>query len=103
MRIIQLRQGQFWQKCTCNLNVYFFYVRFALEIIHDDRSDRKTPKQLFYSSKTPFSVVKGRVTVLYYKWPTFTVKKSIVKKYLQNITKWYLRVSSLMSTIYFLH
>ena len=30
-------------------------------------------------------------------------KKSIVKKSLKNITKWYLRVSSLMSTIYFLH
>ena len=33
----------------------------------------------------------------------FYSKKSIVKKPLQNITKWYLRVSSLMSTIYFLH
>ena len=31
----------------------------------------------------------------------FYSKKSIVKKSLQNITKWYLRVSSLMSTIYF--
>ena len=30
---------------------------------------------------------KGRVTVLYYKWPTFTVKKSIVKKSIQSITK----------------
>ena len=33
----------------------------------------------------------------------FYSKKSIVKKSLQNITKRYLRVSSLMSTIYFLH
>ena len=33
----------------------------------------------------------------------FYSKKSIVKKSLLNITKWYLRVSSLMSTIYFLH
>ena len=33
----------------------------------------------------------------------FYSKKSIVKKSLQNISKWYPRVSSLMSTIYFLH
>ena len=33
----------------------------------------------------------------------FYRKKSIVKKSLQSITKWYLGVSSLMSTIYFLH
>ena len=35
--------------CTCNLNVYIFYLRFALGIIHGDRCDRKTPmaKQLF--------------------------------------------------------
>ena len=33
----------------------------------------------------------------------FYSKKSIVKKSIQNDTKWYLRVSSLMPTIYFLH
>ena len=32
------------QDCTCNLNVYIFYLRFALGIIDGDRCDRKTPK-----------------------------------------------------------
>ena len=41
--------------CTCNLNVNIFYLRFALGISHSDRCDRKkTPKQLFNSSKHPF-------------------------------------------------
>ena len=31
---------------TCNLNVYIFYLRFALGIIHGDRCDRKTPKTI---------------------------------------------------------
>ena len=34
------------QKCTCNLNVYIFYLRFALGIIHGNRCDRKTPKTM---------------------------------------------------------
>ena len=33
--------------CTCNLNVYIFYLRFALGIIHGDRCDKKTPKTIF--------------------------------------------------------
>ena len=32
--------------CTCNLNVYIFYLRFALAIIRGDRCDRKTPKTI---------------------------------------------------------
>ena len=32
--------------CTCNLNVYIFYLLFALVIIHGDRCDRKTPKTI---------------------------------------------------------
>ena len=32
--------------CTCNLNVYIFYLRFALGIIHGERCDRKTPKTI---------------------------------------------------------
>ena len=32
--------------CTCNLNVYIFYLRFALGIIHGDRCDSKTPKTI---------------------------------------------------------
>ena len=32
--------------CMCNLNVYIFYLRFALGIIHGDRCDRKTPKTI---------------------------------------------------------
>ena len=53
------------QKCTCKLNVYIFYFCFAIGIIHGDRCDRKTPKQLFYSSKTPFSVVEFSNTVTF--------------------------------------
>ena len=37
MRIILQRRRQFRQKCSCNLNVYIFYLRFALGIIHVDR------------------------------------------------------------------
>ena len=48
MRIILQRQRQFWQKCSCNLNVYIFYFRFALGIIHGDRCDRKTPKKVLF-------------------------------------------------------
>ena len=44
MRIILQRQKQFGQKCSCNLNDYILYLRFALGIIHGDRCDRKTPK-----------------------------------------------------------
>ena len=32
--------------CTCNLNVYIFYLRFALGIIHGDHCDWKTPKTI---------------------------------------------------------
>ena len=41
------------QKCTCNLNVYIFYLRFALGIIHSDRCDRKTPKTVILFKKNP--------------------------------------------------
>ena len=46
MRINLQRQMQFRQKCSCNLNVYIFYLRFVLWNIHDDRCDRKTPKTI---------------------------------------------------------
>ena len=49
MRIIKLRQSQFyqfWQKCTCNLNDIIFYFYFELGIIHGDHCDRKTPKTI---------------------------------------------------------
>ena len=32
--------------CTCNLNVYIFYLRFELGITHGDNCDRKTPKAI---------------------------------------------------------
>ena len=32
--------------CTCNMNVYIFYLRYALGIIHGDLCDRKTPKTI---------------------------------------------------------
>ena len=46
MRTILQSQKQFWQKCSCNLNVYIFYLRLALRIIRGDRCDRKTPKTI---------------------------------------------------------
>ena len=49
--------------CSCNLNVYIFYLKFVLGNIHGDRCDRKHPKQLLYSSKSPFSVVEISNTV----------------------------------------
>ena len=52
---------------TCNLNVYILYLRFALGIIHGDRCDRKTPKQLFYSSKPPFFWSLKSVTLLLFE------------------------------------
>ena len=39
---------------TCNLNVYIFYLRFALGIIHGDRYDGKTPKTIILFKYTPF-------------------------------------------------
>ena len=50
--------------CTCNLNVYIFYLRFALGIIHGDRRDRKTPKNNYFIQVNPlFSVVENSNTV----------------------------------------
>ena len=50
--------------CTCNLNVYIFYLRFALGIIHGDRCDRKTPKNNYSIQVNPlFSVVEISNTV----------------------------------------
>ena len=54
MRLIMLRQRQFWQKCTCNLNVYIFYLCLAPDIIHGDRYDRKTPKAIILFKLKPF-------------------------------------------------
>ena len=69
MWIIMLRQRQFWQKCTCNLNVYIFYLCFTLCIIHDDRCDGKTPKTiiLITTSKTPFLVVEFSNTFTFWR------------------------------------
>ena len=57
MLIILQRQRQFWQKCLCNLNVYIFYLRFALGIINDDHCDRKTPKTIVLFKSNPFFLV----------------------------------------------
>ena len=46
MRIILKRQKQFCLKFSCHLNVYIFYLRFALGIIHGNRCDRKTPSKI---------------------------------------------------------
>ena len=60
MPFILLRQ--ILTKCTCNLNVYIFYLRLALGIIHGDRCDNN----VFYSSKAPFSVVEFSNTVTFF-------------------------------------
>ena len=73
MQIILQRQRQFWQICSCNLNVYIFYLRFALGSIHGDRCDRKHQKQLFYKSKTPFLVVEVGNTVTFWRYARFDV------------------------------
>ena len=51
--------------CTYNLNVYIFYLRFALGIIHGDRCDRKNTKNNYSIQVTPlFSVVEISNTVI---------------------------------------
>ena len=47
-------KGNFDKKTLCNLNVYIFYLRFALGIIHGDRCDRKTPKTIVLFKSNPF-------------------------------------------------
>ena len=45
--------------CTCNLNVYILYLRFALGIIHGDRCDRKNTKNNDFIQVNPlFSVLE---------------------------------------------
>ena len=53
--------------CTCNLNVYVFYLRIAIGIIHSNRYDRKHQKQLFYSSEPPFFQSLKSVTLLLFE------------------------------------
>ena len=72
MRDVLLRQRQFWQTCTCNLNVYIFYLSFALGIIHGDRCDRKTPITIIsFKKKNIFSVVEFSNTVTFFKKCSF--------------------------------
>ena len=74
MRIILQRQRTFWQKCSCNLSVYIFYLRFALGINHGYRCDKKThQQQLFYSSKTHFLIVEVSNTVTFWRNARFDV------------------------------
>ena len=58
---------------TCNLNVYIFYLRFALGIIDGDRCDGKHQKELFYLTKTPFLVVEFSNTVSFWRYVRFDV------------------------------
>ena len=53
--------------CTCNLNVYIFYLRFTLGIIHGDRCDRKTPKTIILFKLTPFFRSLKSVTLLLFE------------------------------------
>ena len=49
---------------TCNLNIYIFYLCFALGIIHGNHCDRKTPKNNYFIQVNPlFSVVEISNTV----------------------------------------
>ena len=73
MQIILLRQRQFWQKYTCNLNVYIFYFCFALGIIHVDRCDRKTPKNNCFIQVNPFLVVEFSNTATFWRNARFDV------------------------------
>ena len=50
-------KSTFWQKCTCKLNVYIFYLHFALDIILGDRCDRKTPKTNYFIQVKPHLLV----------------------------------------------
>ena len=43
--------------CTCNLNVYILYLRFALGIIHGDRCDRKNTKNNDFIQVNPLFLV----------------------------------------------
>ena len=52
-------------KCSCNLNVYIFYWRFALEIIHGDRCDKNTKNNCFIQVKPLFLVVEVSNTVTF--------------------------------------
>ena len=49
-------------KCSCNLNVYIFYLRIALGIVHGDGCDRKNPKTIVF---TPFLVLKLATLLLF--------------------------------------
>ena len=53
--------------CTCNLNVYIFYLRFALGIFHGDRCDRKTSKTIILFKEAPFFRPLKSVTLLLFE------------------------------------
>ena len=67
MWIILQRQKQFWQNCSCNRNVYIFYLRFALGIIHGDHCDRKTPKTVVLFKENPSFRSLNLVTLLLFE------------------------------------
>ena len=52
MRIVQLREKHILTKMHVQAEHLYFYLHFALDIILDDRCDKKHQKELFYSSKT---------------------------------------------------
>ena len=60
-------KDNFDKKCSCNLNVYIFYLRFALEIIHGDGCDRKTPKTINLFKSNPFFWSLKLVTLLLFE------------------------------------
>ena len=63
MRIILLRQRQFWQRM--HVQPERLYLCFVLGIIYGDRCDRKHPKQLFIQVKPLFFVVEFSNTVTF--------------------------------------
>ena len=53
--------------CTCILNVFIFYLRFALGIIHGDLSDMKTQKSNYFIQVNPLFWSLKSVTLLLFE------------------------------------
>ena len=66
--------AMFTKSYKCNLNVYIFYLRFALGIIHGDRCYRKTPRKNIFCQVNPiFGVFEISNTDTLWKTARFDV------------------------------
>ena len=67
-------KGNFDKKCTCNLNVYVFYLHFG------DRCDRKNIKNYYFIQAEPlFAVVEFSNTITFWSDARFDVILTSVK------------------------